>query len=85
MKLIQPGLYEHYKGGKYLVVALAETHEHNGDVDVIYISLAYGKYVTRPLQRDSRNEDSWTDLVKWPDGVERCRFIRCAEQPRPEG
>lgn len=64
----------HHKGGHYLMVGIAETHEHNGDKDVVYISLKYGKMVTRPLRRDSRNQDSWEDIVDWPDGKRRQRF-----------
>lgn len=69
------GIYHHYKGDQYLVLCLADTHNHNGDKDVVYLSLARGKYNTRPLFRDSRNEDSWTDVVEWPDGKRRTRFI----------
>lgn len=72
---ILPGLYRHYKGGLYLVLFTAETHNHNGDIDVIYISLKHGKACTRPLKQDSRKEDSWLDLIKWPDAVERHRFV----------
>jgi hypothetical protein len=67
-------LYIHYKGGRYLFVGIAETHEHNGDRDAVYISLTHGKMVTRPLQRDSRDQDSWTEMVTWPDGNRRQRF-----------
>jgi hypothetical protein len=74
--MIYLGTYRHHKGGRYLAIAVAETHNHNGDLDVVYISLAQGKHCTRPMQRDSRDEDSWTDLVTWPDGVVRARFIR---------
>ncbi len=71
-----PGsIVRHYKGGRYLVICVAETHEHNGDVDVVYLSLKRGKYNTRPLTKDSRKQDAWTDKVKWPDGVLRNRFI----------
>lgn len=73
------GLYRHYKGGRYLLVAVAERHTHNGDLDAIYISLTHGKHVTRPVARDSRDEDSWLDLVEWPDGERRLRF--CREEP----
>jgi hypothetical protein len=74
--MISPGIYRHYKGPKYMVLAVAETHNHNGDLDVVYLSLEMGKYCTRPLRRDSRNEDSWLDIVMWPDGIERHRFIK---------
>jgi hypothetical protein len=68
--------YIHYKGGKYILKAIAQTHHHNGDEDVVYYSLARNMYNTRPLKRDSRNEDSWTDVVVWPDGVYRTRFVK---------
>jgi hypothetical protein len=48
--VIAPGLYRHYKGGLYLVIGIAETHNHNGDIDVIYVSLTYGKLVTRAVR-----------------------------------
>jgi hypothetical protein len=68
-------LYRHYKGGRYLKIGEAETHHHKGDMDVVYISLTHGKMVTRPLQKDSRKEDSWIDYVEWPDGRTRERFV----------
>lgn len=70
------GRYVHYKGGVYVVVALANTHHHNGDKDVVYLSLKTGQYNTRPFLRDSRDEDSWNDIVKWPDGRKRWRFVQ---------
>ena len=66
--------YIHHKGGRYLWIGLAETHAHNGDYDVVYVSLSHGKMVTRPLRKDSRKQDSWQDEVEWPDGVVRSRF-----------
>ena len=71
----QPGLYVHKKGGTYLLVCVAEMHEHNGDLDVVYVSLKHGKFVTRPLRRDSRKQDSWLDIVEWPDCKKRERFV----------
>lgn len=69
------GVFRHYKGGLYRVVTVAETHQHNGDKDVVYVSLKTGSIVTRPLERDSRAADSWTDPVTWPDGETRPRFV----------
>ena len=66
--------YRHYKGRKYVMLMVAETHEHNGDEDVVYLSLSNGKIVTRPYRKDSRNQNSWLDPVCWPDGVFRQRF-----------
>lgn len=71
----KPGFYRHYKGDLYFAIGLAETHNHNGDRDVVYISLSRTKLVTRPYWRDSRNEDCWVDIVMWPDGIERPRFL----------
>jgi hypothetical protein len=68
--------YVHYKGGMYLLLFTVETHNRNGDIDVVYYSLTHRKSFTRPLQQDSRKEDSWTDYVEWPDGVRRQRFTR---------
>jgi len=75
MSILATSLYRHYRGGLYLVIGTAETHNHNGDVDVVYASLTHGKLVTRPLQRDSRDEDAWLDDVTWPDGEKRGRFM----------
>ena len=76
----QSGFWRHYKGGRYLVLGVAETHEHNGDLDVVYLSCTTGKMVTRPLRRDSRDQDSWTDEVMWPDG-KRLRFELESDYP----
>ncbi len=69
------GLYAHYKGDLYYLQDVAETHEHNGDRDCVYVSLRRRQTKTRPLRRDSRNQDSWLDEVVWPDGVTRGRFV----------
>jgi Protein of unknown function (DUF1653) len=66
--------YRHYRGGLYLPVAVAERHTHNGDLDVVYVSMTHAKHCTRPLAKDSRGEDSWLDEVTWPDGRLRTRF-----------
>src|ERR1039458_5613957 len=70
-----PGLYLHFKGGRYLLALIADTHNHNGDQDVVYVVLASGKLCTRPLFYDTRQEDSWLDEVAWPDGERRPRFM----------
>lgn len=38
MALIKPGIYKHYKGNKYLVLALAK-HSETLDEMVVYVSL----------------------------------------------
>lgn len=77
---MKPGLYRHYRGGLYRLLFVAETHHHNGDLDAVYVSLSTGKLVTRPYARDSRNDDSWTDVVEWPDGQWRQRFAPFDEE-----
>jgi hypothetical protein len=67
-------VYRHYKGGRYLVIGVAETANHSGDFDVVYVVLSTGKLCTRPLRKDSRVQDSWTDELTWPDKKTRCRF-----------
>lgn len=74
LPLFQPGLYRHYKGGLYMAMGLAWTHNHNGDIDVVYVSLEHGEFRTRPYAIDSRDEDYWDELLVWPDGVVRHRF-----------
>jgi hypothetical protein len=73
--VLMPGPYRHYKGGRYTVIGVAETHEHDGKFDVVYVSLTTATLVTRPLARDSRKQDSWLDDVMWPDGKMRGRFM----------
>jgi hypothetical protein len=77
-----PGLYRHYRGGLYLVLLVAETHNHNGDLDVVYASMERGAWRTRPANRDSRNEDSWNDTVEWPDGQMRRRFLHECDETK---
>lgn len=76
---LKSGRYVHFKGDEYLLFGIAQTHNHNGDLDVVYISLKHGKTVTRPLCFDSREEDAWLDIVEWPDGKERHRFVHESE------
>ena len=68
-------MYRHWRGGRYTLLLVAETHLHNGDLDVVYISHTTGAIVTRPLQRDSRDQESWIDMVEWPDKIHRERFV----------
>ncbi len=68
---VVPGkLYKHYKGGRYLVLAITEesTDERAGEFGVVYISLTYGKIWHRELSQ-------FTEKVKWLDGKLRSRFL----------
>lgn len=61
------GIWDHFKGGVYLsqsVVRFAAT----GEPLVVYVSLGNGTMHGR-LARD------WNEVVKWPDGKYRSRFI----------
>lgn len=44
-----PGLYEHYKGGLYLVLGTAGRSEDRAARDVVYFSLAKRVWWVRPL------------------------------------
>lgn len=48
-----PGLFRHYRGGLYLLLCVAETHNHNGDLDVVYASMERGAWRTRPVRRET--------------------------------
>lgn len=65
--MIEPGNYKHYKGNMYRVLFMAK-HTETEEPLVIYISLENGGIFARP-------ESMWTDLVTWPDGKTRPRFI----------
>lgn len=66
--------YRHYKGGLYTLLFIAQTHEHTDDLDAVYLSWTTANVTTRPYRRDSRDQDSWKDMVMWPDGQHRPRF-----------
>ena len=68
---VEPGLYEHYKGGKYLVLHVAKEEATLSDV-VVYAHLDDGVIWTRPVA-------SWTQLIVWPDGHPRPRFRKLAD------
>ena len=63
-------IYEHFKGGKYYVLSVAQetTNARLGAKVVIYVSLTYGILKVRDLSE-------FIELVEWPDGERRPRFI----------
>lgn len=69
--MIHPGLYTHFKGGKYRLISVGRHSETNEKV-IIYQSFATGEVWVRPLE-------SWTSTVVWPDGVTRQRFCLSKE------
>lgn len=62
--------YTHFKGDTYLVLAVAEdsTNTRKGAQVVMYVSLTYGTIKCRDLSE-------FTEMVQWPDGIERPRFV----------
>lgn len=69
-KVIPNHRYDHYKGGKYLVLFVVDdsTNRRAGNKIVIYISLTHGMIKGRDLKE-------FLAPVTWPDGKKRPRFI----------
>ena len=67
---LKPGIYKHYKGGRYLLLHITEESTNNrpGEQGVVYVSLTYGKIKHRKLEE-------FIEEVEWPDGVRRSRFM----------
>lgn len=68
-------VYEHAKGGKYLVLIVASdsTNARAGNPIVVYVSLTYGTVKARDLAE-------FVEKVVWPDGVRRSRFVLSEER-----
>ncbi len=64
------GQYDHYRGGKYLVLFVGEesTNARQGAKVVVYVSLTYGMVKCRDLRE-------FNEIVEWPDGQMRPRFV----------
>lgn len=62
--------YMHYKGGTYVVVAVAKdaTNATDGTPVVVYRAEADGAVYVRRY-------DEFLETTLWPDGIERGRFI----------
>ena len=71
-RYFEVGFYEHYKGGIYYAVAVAEQTETEARVPVVmYFSLDQAKWFTRP--EDDENHASFLDDVRI-NGEWRPRF-----------
>jgi hypothetical protein len=69
------GLYEHYKGDRYIALHLTRHHE-TGELFVVYVSCKNGVSYIREYA--SPGADSWTDLLtpKYPaDGFDVIKRI----------
>jgi len=62
-----PGVYKHFKGGRYRVLTTA-LHSETDDSLVVYVSLTTGEVFARPMTM-------WREEVVWPDGERRPRFV----------
>lgn len=61
------GVWDHFKGGVYRSTAVALC------VDTEKAKVCYENEAGRKFVRDV---DSWNELVQWPDGEWRSRFVR---------
>lgn len=68
--IIENRVYEHYKGGKYLVLFVADesTNKRAGSRVVVYVSLTFGKV-------KCRDASEFVEVVEWPDGSKKPRFV----------
>lgn len=55
----KPGIYEHYKGEKYIALFLGRHHESN-ELFVAYVCFGHNTISFR--EWDSPGKDSWNDL-----------------------
>jgi hypothetical protein len=63
-------VYRHKKGNRYLVLHVVEesTNARSGSKGVVYVSLGDGRINHRDLSE-------FEELVVWPDGEKRPRFV----------
>lgn len=57
----KPGLYEHYKGGRYIALYRAR-HHSTGRLFVVYVSCSHNTINIR--EWSTAGEDSWCDMVQ---------------------
>lgn len=77
---MQSGVYRHYKGGLYQCLFLAAHHETNEE-QVVYVSLT-GAHLEGPRTRvrPLSGPEGWDNIVDWPDGIKRQRFVYLGEE-----
>ena len=73
---IVPGLYRHFKGGRYRVLGIAR-HSETEEELVVYESLRNGTFWVRPLAMFA----SPVDRLKYPDAGQTWRFELVEEGP----
>lgn len=62
------GIYDHFKGGVYLVTGHALWASGAGELNVEYLSMVHGT-------KHNRLATQWCEVVAWPDGLFRSRFV----------
>lgn len=84
----RPGVYQHVKGAYYRALMLGRFSENRDIEMVVYCSLTNGKIWVRPYSTVmalaaepliTTKLCTWTDLVTWPDGQMRPRFVYIGE------
>lgn len=61
------GIYDHFKGGIYMADRI-QTCTSNNELEVSYFSCVSGRWFGRHCWE-------WNEVVKWPDGKYRSRFV----------
>src|SRR5208282_5361613 len=62
------GIYDHFKGGIYLIRDFSSWASGRGELVVEYLSMLFGT-------KHSRIGSEWCEVVQWPDGKYRSRFV----------
>jgi hypothetical protein len=68
------GVFRHYKGGLYTVLFVARLSEARETEVVVYVSHTNGSIWVRPLHPRT-GVDAFVDVVVWPNGESRPRFV----------
>ena len=71
-------IYDHFKGGVYMIRDFSLWASGNGELVVEYLSMIHGT-------KHARLGSEWCEVVQWPDGKYRSRFVhRGANLVTPE-
>lgn len=62
------GIYDHFKGGVYLAQSIGMNASNDNEVMVDYLSMIHAT-------KHFREAWQWDEIVKWPDGKYRSRFV----------
>lgn len=73
------GLYQHFKGTVYRVITVARRESDPAILEVVYTP-ADAPSDAIPWERPL---SSWNEVIEWPDGIKRPRFMRWTEVPNP--